>query len=309
MKLSFRCQDHHTIVLDLTLRQIQSDYLDAILETDDPSQILEIHSFDSSVVRSILGYIVNGHLVFDPRRTVSPDYLRTLYRACDYFLLGEYPELVDVALLGLHQHAVLTRATIYGRIGPNQLNTIHFFDCSLSNLDLDSPVTHTTFDECFFRHCTLIRTSFDEASDFRNCVFTDCDLTEAILPSLRGCCFQDCILNQSAVDFGAVVEDTRFASCSMRLFQACIPGMIYSRNVFQNCDLSGAVLSGFEHCLEERCVLSHAVVDNRLSHPPARFLPTTRCQSLTVLEASLAALAEVSGDSESGHARFALSVY
>lgn len=287
MKLSVHCRDNQTIVVDLTpnLRRIRSTYLDVVLQNYDPSQLLEIDSFDSSVVRSLLSYIETGLFVFECRRIVTPDYLQTIYRACDYFLLDEYPELLDASLLGLNHHSTLTRSTIYGQMAPDQLNTKHFRDCSLSNLHLDSPVTQATFDGCSFRHCTLRRASFDEASTFRHCRFADCDLTEAILPSLRGCRFQDCLLTHSSVDFGAVLEDTRFDSCSMRLFQANIPGMTYSHNVFQSCDLSGAVLSGFDHCTETRCVLSHTVVDNRTSRSPTRFLPTTRCHSLVLLEA------------------------
>jgi hypothetical protein len=240
--------------------------------------VVTIDSFDSHVLLAVIGYIKNGKIMFERHRTITPEYLQIIYKACDYFLLDVYPDVVDMKILSTVP--VVTNTTIYGHIRSPQLDTKQFHGCFFSSVQLDSHTLDVSFDACVFRNCLFRGASFDRSSSFRNCLFSDCDMTTTNLPSSLDCRFDTCLLSEAGLFRGAVLANTVFRDCSMRGFQANVPGVVHPRNTFTSCDLSGATLRGLDHCAEMGCVFSYATVDNRNCLPSTHFLPTTACPSL-----------------------------
>ena len=283
MKLSVRCSDGVTIEVRITNPQIQSDYVVTLLETHDVSQTLRIDSFESHVVTSIFGYIEHGKIMFRRDRSITPEYLQIIYKACDYFLLDKYPEIIDSTIIDVVP-VVVNNATVCGRLQSEQLDTKQFSACFFSNVYLDSHTTGVSFDGCMFRNCIFSGASFDQSSSGRDCLFSDCDLVGSSLPSSRGCRFQSCLMTKAYLN-QTVIEDTEFHNCSMRGFHTNIHGGVHSRNTFRSCDLSGAVLGGFDQCVEMRCILSYTTFDNRENPRATGFRPITTCPSTCIREA------------------------
>jgi uncharacterized protein YjbI with pentapeptide repeats len=284
MNLTISCRDSCTIVMPMhtTASSVYSEYLTTVLKTYKEHEVLTIDMFDSHVITSILGYIENGKIMFQRHITITPEYLLQIYKACDFFRVQEYPEIVDTPMISDIEE--VRNVTIYGRIRSGQADYKKFRTCYFANVKMDAAATDLLLDACLLRNCSFVGCSFSGSSEFRNCLFVDCDFTDASIPSSYGCRFEANMMTSAGLHENAMLSATRFQSCSMRGFTANSPVAVHSHIVFKGCDLSAAVLRGFMQCTEIRCVLSYTVIDNRETKHTERFVQSTPCRSTIIYD-------------------------